>query len=103
MTKQAFDQIAEGLKEAIAVASGAAEPAFWHKSVDIDVKAIRRQTELSQSDFATTFGFTLDQVRSWEQGRAKPLGGVRAYLMLINQDHTRIDAWLKSMKHPVAA
>jgi predicted RNase H-like HicB family nuclease len=43
MTKQAFDQIAEGLKEAIAVANGTAEPAFWHKAVEIDVKAIRNQ------------------------------------------------------------
>jgi putative transcriptional regulator len=103
MTSRAFDQIAAGLKEAIAVASGTAEPAFWHKTVDIDVKAIRKQTGLSQSNFATTFGFTLEQVRSWEQGRAKPLGGVRAYLTLIKQDHTRVDAWLKSIKHPVAA
>nr|WP_245329155.1 DNA-binding protein [Bradyrhizobium centrolobii] len=41
---------------------------------------------LSQDDFAAEFGFTINQIRDWEQGRTRPLGGLRAYLMLIKTD-----------------
>jgi putative transcriptional regulator len=41
---------------------------------------------LSQEDFASVFGFTINQIKDWEQGRARPLGGVRAYLMIIDRD-----------------
>ena len=37
-------------------------------------------------DFAAEFGFTINQIRDWEQGRTRPLGGLRAYLMLIKSD-----------------
>ena len=36
---------------------------------------------------ARTFGFTKEQIRAWEQGRTSPVGGVRAYLMMIDADH----------------
>jgi len=41
---------------------------------------------LSQSDFAAAFGFTINQICDWEQFRSRPLGGVRAYLLLIEHD-----------------
>jgi putative transcriptional regulator len=42
--------------------------------------------KLSQEDFASAFGFTVHQMRQWEQGRSRPLGAVRAYLMIIERD-----------------
>lgn len=48
MTRKAFDQIAEGLEEALAVARGDAEPFRLHVPSEIDVKAIRARTGLSQ-------------------------------------------------------
>lgn len=44
MSKQVFDQIAEGLNEALAVARGEAEPYKLHVPAEIDVKAIRART-----------------------------------------------------------
>jgi putative transcriptional regulator len=85
MSKKAFAKIAEGLNEALAVARGEAAPAKLHIPVEIDVQAIRRKLGLSQDDFAGVFGFTINQIRDWEQGRARPLGGVRAYLMIIER------------------
>jgi putative transcriptional regulator len=67
MTKKARDKIAEGLHEAIAVARGQAEPARLHVPTELDVKAIRAKTGLSQESFAYAFGFTVEQIRSWEQ------------------------------------
>lgn len=88
MSKSAFDKIAEGLEEAISVAQGRSEPAHLHVPLEIDVKAIRKKTGLSQDAFASTFAFSVHQVRQWEQGRVRrPLGAMRAYLMMIDKDH----------------
>ena len=85
MSKKAFDKIAEGLNEALAFARGELKGAKLHVPPEIDVRAIRGKLRLSQEDFARTFGFTIDQIKSWEQGRNRPLGGVRAYLMIIDR------------------
>lgn len=84
MSKMVFDQIAEGMQEALAVARGEAEPYKLHVPAEIDVKAIRGRTGLSQKDFAQTFGFGFDQLKQWEQGRSRPVQAMRAYLLLIN-------------------
>jgi putative transcriptional regulator len=86
MSKKAFDKIAEGLTEALSIARGETKPAKLHIPAEIDVRAIRARTRLSQDDFATAFGFTINQIKDWEQGRARPLGGVRAYLLIIERD-----------------
>ncbi len=86
MTKKAFDKIAEGLAEALAVAKGEAQPAKLHVPAEIDVRAIRNKTGLSQDSFASAFGFTASQIKQWEQGRHRPLGAARAYLLVIAQD-----------------
>src|SRR5713226_3241542 len=86
MAKKAFDKIAEGLKEALSIARGQSKPAKLHIPPEIDVRRLRDKTRLSQDDFATAYGFTINQIREWEQGRASPLGGVRAYLFIIDRD-----------------
>ena len=52
----------------------------------VDVKAIRQRTGLSQSRFATQFGFALDALRNWEQGRRQPEVSARAFLIVIEQE-----------------
>lgn len=86
MSKKAFDKIAEGLTEARAIARGESEPARMHVPPELDVRAIRQKTKLSQDAFASTFGFTVHQIRQWEQRRNRPLGALRAYLLLIDHD-----------------
>jgi putative transcriptional regulator len=87
---KAFDKIAEGLREAIAIAHGEGKPAKLFVPPELDVRAIRAKLELSQEDFASAFGFTVHQIRQWEQGRSRPLGAVRAYLMIIDRDPRRV-------------
>lgn len=84
--KTAFEKIAEGLNEALAIARGDSKPAKLFIPPEIEVKEIRTKLKLSQDDFAALFGFTVNQIRDWEQGRARPLGGVRAYLLIIERD-----------------
>lgn len=86
MSKKAFDKIAAGLTEALEVARGNAKPAKLFVPPEMDVRAIRHKLDLSQEDFAAAFCFTINQIRDWEQGRSRPLGSMRAYLMIIQRD-----------------
>lgn len=98
MSKKAFDQIAEGLGEALAVARGDAKPFKLHVPSEIDVKAIRARTGLSQKDFSSTFAFGLDQLKQWEQGRSRPMKAMRAYLLLINAHPVEMVKALRELK-----
>ena len=103
MSKKAFDKIAKGLNEALAVARGEAKPAKLHVPAELDVKSIRAKLGLSQDDFAAVFGFTLTQIRDWEQCRSRPLGGVRAYLMMIDNNPVAVRELLKAVATKKAA
>jgi putative transcriptional regulator len=91
------------LNDAIAIARGEAKPARLHVPAELDVKAIRKRVGLSQETFAYSYGFTVEQIRAWEQGRSRPLGGVRAYLMLIELDHESVSRILESTRSKKAA
>jgi putative transcriptional regulator len=95
MTKAVFDQIGEGLAEALSVARGEAEPHRLHVPAEIDIKAIRAKTGMTQKDFASAFGFGVDQLKQWEQGRVRPVQALRAYLLLINDNP---DGMMKALK-----
>ncbi|NDV87792.1 helix-turn-helix domain-containing protein [Aurantimonas aggregata] len=95
MSKAAFDKIAEGLGEAIEIARGDLDPVKLHVPSELDVRDMRQRLGMSQDAFASAFGFTINQIREWEQGRARPLGGVRAYLMLIERSPESILALLQ--------
>ena len=103
MTRKARDKIAAGLREAIAVARGEETPAWLHVPAEIHVKAIREKTALSQERFASFYGFTLEQIRAWEQARSRPLGGVRAYLMMIDADPEGVAKLLGATRRHKAA
>jgi putative transcriptional regulator len=74
-------------KEAHAIARGEADPSTYRIHVpNVDVKELRRKLRLSQDQFALRFGFAAARVRDWEQGRSKPDGAVRAYLIVIDRE-----------------
>jgi DNA-binding transcriptional regulator YiaG len=74
MSKKAFDKIAAGLVDAIAIAKGEADPAAYrlHVPADIDVLRIRRNMGLTREAFAMRFGLRLGTVRDWEQRKRRP-------------------------------
>ncbi|UHD44899.1 transcriptional regulator [Aureimonas altamirensis] len=102
MSKKVFDQIAEGLHEAIAVARGESAPYKLHVPAEIDVKAIRAKTGLSQKDFASNFGFGFDQLKQWEQGRSRPIQAMRVYLLLIDANPDYMMGALRELHSEIA-
>ena len=87
----------EAAKKAAAIARGEADPSTYrvHVPAAIDVKALRRKFKLSQDEFASRFGFTLARIRDWEQGRSKPDGALRAYLLVIERQPEAVETALK--------
>ena len=61
---------------------------------DVDTKAIRSRLNLSQADFAVRFGFELDTVQNWDQGRHIPDPATRVLLAVIDRDPRLVDAVL---------
>ena len=57
-----------------------------HIPAEIDVKAIREKVDMSQSEFARTFGFSKRTLEHWEHGRRVPTGPARAFLTVIARE-----------------
>ena len=95
---KAFDMIKAGMEDAIAFAEGRADKSKYkiHVPSQVDVKAIRRKFKMSQDEFAQRFSFTASRIRDWEQGRSKPDGAARAYLLVIEKERKAVERALKS-------
>lgn len=98
MTKKAFESIAAGLKDALAISKGEADPATYrvHAPAEIDVKAIRAGMGLSQEAFAVRFGFATATVRDWEQKRRRPEASARILLRVIEREPEAVQRALAS-------
>lgn len=77
--------ILQGAREALAIAKGEADPAAYkvHVPADLDARAIRAGTGLTQAEFAATLGFPAGTLRDGEQGRSRPDMAARSYLLVI--------------------
>jgi len=86
MSKTVAAGIRRGLEQAIAIAKGEADPRTYrvHIPHEIDVRRIRSKLGMTQAQFAREFGFSVDTLRHWEQGRRMPDGAARAYLKVID-------------------
>ncbi|MBO1020929.1 hypothetical protein IPV08_13215 [Methylobacterium sp. SD274] len=61
---------------------------------DVSPKEIRTRMNLSQADFATAFGFELDTVQNWDQGRNRPDASARILLAIIARHPSIVEAVL---------
>src|SRR5579863_8990878 len=68
-----------GMTQVLAHVRGETQLESYYIPGPVDVKAIRRKTGMSQSQFASAFALSKRTLQEWEQGRASPDGTVRAY------------------------
>lgn len=78
-------RIIEGLEQAVAWSRGEDVPVqvTLVRTPEIDVREVRRRMGLSQTQFATKFGFPPATLRNWEQGRVRPDASTRVLLAVI--------------------
>jgi putative transcriptional regulator len=61
----------------------------------VDVKAIRTKLGMTQQAFAARFGFSVNTLRHWEQGKRKPEGPTRASLLVIDRAPRTVERALR--------
>jgi putative transcriptional regulator len=83
---KAFTEIAAGLKDAAEHAKGKSSDVVEHLPEQMNVKAIREKTGMSQERFCATFGISLGTLRHWEQGLRTPRGAARVLLKVVEQN-----------------
>jgi putative transcriptional regulator len=81
-------ELLKSMDEAIAIARGEADPSTYvvHVPAEVDVRAIRHKTGLSQNAFARKFGISASNLKNWEQGIRTPEGPARVLLTIIDRE-----------------
>ncbi len=100
--RTAGDSIIAGMQDALAYAEGDTERGQAHTVCipdTVDVKAIRKRQGLTQADFAQRYGFALNSIRNWEQGRRQPEGPVRLLLLVIDREPEAVQRALVASTH----
>ncbi|MEL4015117.1 NadS family protein [Dryocola clanedunensis] len=69
-----FDDLKTSLEEAVDIKNGIKEPARVTRYEIADVKAIREQLNVTQSEMANALGTSVDTIKSWEAKRRNPTG-----------------------------
>ena len=84
--KSAFEDIKQGLQEAIAQAKGEGAGVQVHYPRPVDVKALRARVGMTQEQFAARFGFSAATLRHWERGDRTPRGPALVLLNVIERN-----------------
>ncbi|MGH9345833.1 MAG: helix-turn-helix domain-containing protein [Vicinamibacterales bacterium] len=94
---KAGHSIRRGLEQAIHYAGSTKAPRTFrvHVPPHVDVRAIRTKLGLTQEAFAARFGFSINTLRHWEQGKRDPEGPTRAYLLVIERAPRAVEKALK--------
>ena len=74
------------LEEAVEIKQGLKEPARVTRYEIADVKAIREQLNVSQSEMAKALGTSVDTIKSWESKRRNPTGLAAKVLATIKEN-----------------
>ncbi len=82
MNEELFAELLQSVREGGAILRGEKEPARKFVIKAPDVKQIREQYELSQSEFAVLLGVSIKTLQNWEQGRRTPHGAARVLLQV---------------------
>lgn len=81
---KAGERLLRSVQNARSFARGEATEGFAvHVPEQINVKAVRQKTGMTQREFAAQFGFGYDALRDWEAGRRTPERAARVLLTVI--------------------
>jgi len=82
MNEELFAELLESVREGAAIMRGEQGPSRKFIIEEPDVKEIREQYNLSQSQFASLLGISVKTLQNWEQGRRVPRGPARVLLQV---------------------
>jgi len=82
MNETMFADLLDSVREGGAILRGETEATRRFEISAPDVKQIRDDYGLSQSDFAALLGISVKTLQNWEQGRRTPYGAARVLLQV---------------------
>ena len=94
MKKRAFAELVASVRQAGRIRRGKLRPSRVTEFAAVDVKAIRRRLDKSQSEFAHMIGVSVATLQNWEQGRRRPEGPARALLKVAAENPKAVAAAL---------
>jgi len=81
-----FKSIKQGLTEAVQYSENKCPKAIVHKFSAINVKNIRTNLGMSQTEFASAFGISVSTLRHWERGDRSPRGPALVLLNVVSKE-----------------
>ena len=81
-----FNELLISVKEMDKIVKGKKTASRRFEIKEPEVKVIREQTGLSQTQFARLIGFSKRTLENWEQGRRHPTGPARALLKIVESN-----------------
>ena len=82
MNEKLFNELLASVKEGGAILRGEVTPSRTLVIDGPNVKSIRANYKLSQSEFAALLGISIKTLQNWEQGRRKPEGPAKILLQI---------------------
>jgi len=82
MKDELFNELVASVREGGAILRGESAPSRAFAVDGPNVKRIRANYQLSQSEFAALLGISVGTLRNWEQGRRTPEGPARVLLQV---------------------
>lgn len=81
-----FNELKASLEEAVEIKNGTKKATKITRYEVADVKAIREQLNVSQSELANALGTSVDTIKSWELKRRNPTGLAAKVLVAIKRN-----------------
>ena len=82
MKKSDFEELTKSVRQAGKLKRGKLASARTFEFKPDDVRKIRKDLDVSQSEFALLIGVSVATLQNWEQGRRQPEGPARALLRI---------------------
>lgn len=96
MRNQDFERLLTSVKQAGRIRRGKGKPSRVHEVRPADIKAIRGELGMSQSEFSLMIGVSLATLQNWEQGRRRPEGPAQALLRVAAANPSAVATALQS-------
>jgi len=86
MKKEHFEKLVASIKEAGEIKTGHRAPSRIYEIKPPEIKNVREELNVSQSEFALMIGVSIRTLQNWEQGRRKPEGPAKALLRIASKN-----------------
>src|SRR4030042_2642304 len=86
MKNENFEKLIASIKEAGEIKAGQRAPSRVYEIKPPEIKNVREELNVTQSEFALMMGVSLRTLQNWEQGRRKPEGPAKALLRIASKN-----------------